>query len=135
MFIVSCCTSVKRLYACTQIHYLCFSNYRIRVKYSVESRDVTDIICAKNSRLPYHYHNVLLKHRSLSQKRLKPSLGNSNVHRRRNLDRERSASEIVSYRARVKYACTRITVRVLLTIEFGGIPCMESRDVYISAKN
>ena len=39
---------VKRLYACTQIHYLCFSNYRIRVKYSAESRDVTDVICAKN---------------------------------------------------------------------------------------
>jgi len=52
MFIVSCHTCVKRLYAWAQIHYLCFSNYRIRVKYSVESRDVTDIICAKN-RLQY----------------------------------------------------------------------------------
>ena len=31
---------------------LCFSNYRIRVKYSAESRDVTDVICAKN-RLQY----------------------------------------------------------------------------------
>jgi len=41
-------------------------------------------------------------------KRLKPSLSNSNVHRRRNLDRERSASEILSYRARIKYACARI---------------------------
>jgi len=108
MFIASCRTSVKRLYACTQIHYLCFSNYRIRVKYSVEFRDITDVICAKNSRLPYHYRNVFLKHRSLSQKRLKPSLDNSNVHRRRNLDRERSASEIVSYRARIKYACAHI---------------------------
>ena len=36
------------------------------------------------------------------------SLGNSNLHRRRNLDRERSASKIVCYRARVKYACARI---------------------------
>jgi len=36
-----------------------------------------------------------LKHHSLSQKRLKPSLGNSNVHRERNLDREPSASEIL----------------------------------------
>ena len=35
------------------------------------------------------------------KKRLKPSIGNSNVHQRRNLDRERSASEILSYRARV----------------------------------
>jgi len=26
------------------------------------------------------------------------------------------------------------TVRVLYTIEFGGIPCMESRDVFICAK-
>jgi len=50
--IVSCRTRVKRLYACAQIHYLCFSNYRIRVKYSGESRDVTDVICAKN-RLQY----------------------------------------------------------------------------------
>ena len=32
--IVSCRTRVKRLYACAQIHYLCFSNYRIWVKYS-----------------------------------------------------------------------------------------------------
>ena len=38
--IVCCRTRVKRLYACAQIHYLCFSNYRIRVKYSGESRDV-----------------------------------------------------------------------------------------------
>jgi len=54
MFIVSCCTRLKRqmLYACTQIHYLCFSNYRIRMKYSAKSRDVTDVICAKN-RLQY----------------------------------------------------------------------------------
>jgi len=51
---------------------------------------------------------VAQKHRSLSQKRSKPSVGNSNVHWPRNLDRERSASEIVSYRARVKYACARI---------------------------
>jgi len=35
------------------------------------------------------------KHCSLSQKRLKPNLGNSNVHRRRNLDREPSASKIL----------------------------------------
>ena len=41
-------------------------------------------------------------------KRFKPTLGNSNVHRRRNFDRERSAPEIVSYRARVKYDCARI---------------------------
>jgi len=34
MFIVSCRTRVKRLYAYAQIHYLCFSKYRIRVKYS-----------------------------------------------------------------------------------------------------
>jgi len=27
------------------------------------------------------------------------------------------------------------TVRVLFTIEFGGIPCMESRDVFICGKN
>jgi len=46
--IVSCRTLVKRLYACAQIHYLCFSNYRIWVKYSGEFRDVTDVICAKN---------------------------------------------------------------------------------------
>ena len=26
------------------------------------------------------------------------------------------------------------TVRVLLTIEFGGIPCMQSRDVFICGK-
>ena len=45
--IVSCRTRVKRLYACAHIHYLCFSNYRIRDKCSVESRDVTDVICAK----------------------------------------------------------------------------------------
>jgi len=32
--IVSCRTPVKRLCACAQIHYLCFSNYRIWVKYS-----------------------------------------------------------------------------------------------------
>ena len=36
-----------------------------------------------------------LKHRSLSQKRLKPSLGNSNVHRRRHFDTEPSASKIL----------------------------------------
>ena len=52
MFIVSCRTRVKRLYAFAQIHYLCFSYYGIRVKYSVESHDVTDVICAKN-RLQY----------------------------------------------------------------------------------
>jgi len=52
MFIVSCHTRVKRLYPCAQIHYLCFSNYRIWVKYTVESCDFTDIICAKN-RLQY----------------------------------------------------------------------------------
>ena len=47
--IVSCRTSVKRLYACAHIHYLCFSNYRIWVKYSGESRDVTvtDVNCTK----------------------------------------------------------------------------------------
>jgi len=38
--IVSCRTRVKRLYACAQIHYLCFSNYRIWVKYFGESCDV-----------------------------------------------------------------------------------------------
>ena len=81
VFIVSCRTRVRRLYACAQIHYLCFSNYRIRVKYSAESREVTDVICAKNRPLPYRYRNIFLEHRSLSQKRLKPSLGNSNVHR------------------------------------------------------
>jgi len=48
MFIVSCRTRVKRLYACAQIHYLCFSNYRIRVKYSAESHDVIEVICGKN---------------------------------------------------------------------------------------
>jgi len=48
----TCRTRVKRLYACAQIHYLCFSNYRIRVQYSGESREVTDVICAKN-RLQY----------------------------------------------------------------------------------
>ena len=107
----SCRTCVNRLYACTQIQYLCFSNYRIWVKYSGESCDVTDVICAKN-RLQhvqsYRYRNIFERHRSLSQKRLKPSLGNSNVHLQRNLDREWSASELVSYRASVKYACARI---------------------------
>jgi len=53
MFIVSCPTRVKRLYACAHIHYLCFSNYRMRVKYSGESRDVTVVICAKNRLLQY----------------------------------------------------------------------------------
>ena len=57
--IVCCRTRVKRLYACAQIHCLCFSNYRIWVKYSGESRDVTDVICAKNRLQPKH----LLKHR------------------------------------------------------------------------
>ena len=61
MFIVSCRIRVKRLCACAQIHYLCFSNYQIRVKYSAESRNVTDIICAKN-RLQYvhsyRYRNI-----------------------------------------------------------------------------
>ena len=95
MFIVSCRTRVKRLYACAQIHYLCFSNYRIRVKYSAESREVTDVICAKNRPLPYRYRNIFLEHRSLSQKRPKPSLCNSNVDRRRNLDTEPSASKIL----------------------------------------
>ena len=61
VFIVSCCTRVKRLDACAQIHYLCFSNYRIRVKYSAESCDVTDVISAKN-RLQYvhsyRYRNI-----------------------------------------------------------------------------
>jgi len=92
--IVSCRTRVKRLYACAQIHYLCFSSYRIWVKYSGESRDITGkdtgVICAKN-RLQhvqsYRYRNIFYKHRRLSQKRLKPSPVNSNVHRRRNLDR------------------------------------------------
>ena len=57
------------------------------------------------------------------KKCIKPSLGNSNVHRRTNLERERSALEIVSYRARVKNMPVAIfTVRVLLTIENGGIP-------------
>ena len=71
-------------------------------------------------------------------KRFKPILGNSNVHRRRNLDIGRSASEIISYRGCIKYACAGtpvFTVRVLFTIEFGGIPCMESRDVFICSKN
>jgi len=36
-----------------------------------------------------------LKHRSLSQKRLKPSPGNSNVHRERDLDTEPSPSKIL----------------------------------------
>jgi len=57
--IVPCRTRVKRLYA--QIHYLCFSNYQIWVKDSVESHDVTDVICAKN-RLQhvqsYRYRNI-----------------------------------------------------------------------------
>ena len=76
MFIVSCRTRVKRLYACAQIHYLWFSNYGTQVKYSAESRDVTNVICAKN-RLQYvhsyRHRNIFLKHRdrSLSQKRLK----------------------------------------------------------------
>jgi len=38
-----CHTHVKRLYACAQIHYLCFGNYRIQVKYSGESRDITTV--------------------------------------------------------------------------------------------
>jgi len=122
MFIVSCRTRVKRLYDCAQIHYLCFSNYRIRVKYSAGSCDVTDVICAKNRPLPYLYRNIFLKHRSLSQKRLEPSLGNSNVHRWRNLDRERSASEIVSYRARIKYACTRIHCTCYIYYRIRGNP-------------
>ena len=53
--IVSRRTRMKRLYACAQIHYLCFSNYRIWIN------DVTDVICAKN-RLQhvqsYRYRNV-----------------------------------------------------------------------------
>jgi len=53
MFIVSCRTRVKRLDACAQIHYLCVRNYRMRVKYSGESRDVTGVICAKNRLLQY----------------------------------------------------------------------------------
>jgi len=47
MFVISCRTRVKKLYACAQVHYLCFSNYQIPVKYCGESRDVTDVICAK----------------------------------------------------------------------------------------
>ena len=39
---------------------------------------------------------------------------NSNVHRRRTVDRERSASEIVSYRTGVKYACARIHCTCLI---------------------
>ena len=53
------------------------------------------------------------------------------MHRRRNLDRERSASEIVSYRARVKYACARIHCTCFTYYRIGGIPCMESRDVFV----
>ena len=107
--IVSCCTRVKRLYACAESHYLCFSNYRIWVK--------------------YRYRNIVWKHRSLSQKRFKP-IGEE-------IWTERSASEIVSYRARVKYACARIhcTCFTYSTIEFWGIPCMGSLDVFICAKN
>ena len=111
MFIVSCRTRVKRLYACAQIHHLCFSSYRIRVKYSVESRDVIDVICAKIDCSVFKVTVIVTSFKNIVTYRknhLKPSLGNSNVRRRRNLDRERSASEIVSYRARVKYACARI---------------------------
>ena len=101
MFIVSCRTRVKRIYACGQIHYWCFSNYRIRIKYSAESRDVADVICAKIdcNKLMFKVTVTVtsFKHRSLSQKRLKPSLCNSNVHfcRKRNLDTEPSASKIL----------------------------------------
>jgi len=56
------------------------------------------------------------------KKRLNPSLGNSNVHRRRNLDRERPASEIVSYRARVKYACARIHCKSFIYYRIRGNP-------------
>jgi len=59
---VSCRTHVKRLYACAQIRYVCFSNYRLWIKYSGESRDVTGVICAKN-RLQhvqnYRYRNII----------------------------------------------------------------------------
>ena len=77
----------------------------------------------------YRYRNVFWKHRSLSQKHLKPSLGNGNVHRRRNLDRERPASEICLhlYSLYVFYLLNYYRIR--------GNPCMESRDVFICAKN
>jgi len=41
------------------------------------------------------YKVTALKHRSVSQRCLKPSLVNSSVNRQRNLDREPSASEIL----------------------------------------
>jgi len=84
MIFVSCHTRVKRLYACTQIHYLCFSNYRIQVKYSGESRDVTDIICAKIDCSIFKVAITVTSFKNIvayRKKRLKPSLGNSNVHR------------------------------------------------------
>ena len=102
---------MKRLYACAQIRHLCFSNYRIRVKYSGESCEslilfVLKIDCSvfKVTITVTSFKNIV----TYRKKRLKPNLGNSNVHRQRNLDRERSASQIVSYRARIKYACARI---------------------------
>ena len=97
MFIVSCRTCVERLYACAQIHYLCFSNFDfgLNILRNPVTFNVTDVICAKNRPLPYRYRNIFLKHRSLSQKRLKPSLGNSSVHRRRNLGTEPSALKIL----------------------------------------
>jgi len=61
----------------------------------MESRDV--FICAKIDFRP-NIDDVAvtsLKHRSLSQKRLKPSLGNSNVRCRRNLDTEPFVSKIL----------------------------------------
>jgi len=54
--------------------------------------------------------------------RLKLSIGNSNVHQRRNLDRERSASEILSYRARVKYACACIHCTCFTYYRISGNP-------------
>ena len=105
------CTHVKRLYACSQIRYLCFSNYRIRVKYSRESCESLTLFVLKIDCSVFEVTVTVTSFKNIvtyRKKHLKPSLGNSNMHRRRNLDRERSASEIVSYRARVKYACARI---------------------------
>jgi len=81
-----------------RVEAICLRPYPLYVFYLLSNsgepvhaiRDV--FICAQTSiKLPKH----LLKHSSLSQKSLKPSLGNNNVHRRRNLDTEPSASEIL----------------------------------------
>jgi len=66
------------------------------------------------------FKNIVAYRRSALK--FKPSLGNSNVHRRRNLDRERSASEIISYRARIKYACARIHSTCFIYYRIRGNP-------------